>query len=208
VGNKYPSTLLVSLADKLEKIADKQVRQDIETEIRKADLDLLAKDNELSARIDAIAALSLTFKVGNTTYQYGKAYAYTPTFQGFGTPTAITFYWKRNFLSNEITIFPGKFTTGTVTAVEARVGLPILDNTTQLVSDSTLVPSIVLCGYWVRGTNPGAAAQPAVLIESNVGYVTFGFTSGGLAKVNGNAVFNNTEAESMYCSVSIQGWNA
>lgn len=47
MGNKYPSTLLVSLADKLEKIADKQVRQDIETEIRKADLDLLAKINEI-----------------------------------------------------------------------------------------------------------------------------------------------------------------
>ena len=48
MADKFPSTLLVSLADKLAKLGDDPSRRDVETEIRKADLDLLDKINQLS----------------------------------------------------------------------------------------------------------------------------------------------------------------
>lgn len=60
MADKYPSTLLVDLKEKLEKISDQTVRQQIETEIRKADLDLLKKINEVQAAIfAAIGAIPL-----------------------------------------------------------------------------------------------------------------------------------------------------
>ncbi len=47
--------------------------------------------------------------------------AYTPTFTGFGTATAIEFWWKR--VGDSIQI-KGKFTAGTLTSTEARISLP------------------------------------------------------------------------------------
>ena len=52
----FASTLLVNLKDKLDKITDQSVRNDIETEIRKADLDLLDKINQLSSALATIQA--------------------------------------------------------------------------------------------------------------------------------------------------------
>ena len=51
MADKFPSTLLVSLADKLAKLGDDPSRRDVETEIRKADLDLLDKINQISQQI-------------------------------------------------------------------------------------------------------------------------------------------------------------
>ena len=53
----FASTLLVNLKDKLDKISDQSVRNDIETEIRKADLDLLDKINQISQQLSTIQAL-------------------------------------------------------------------------------------------------------------------------------------------------------
>ena len=207
MSDKYPSTLLVSLADKLAKISDESVRRDIETEIRKADLDLLVKINTIAASVPS--SLSPTFTVGNSTYKYGHAYSYTPAFQGFGTPSGVSFFWIRYFLSPLLFVW-GKLTAGTTTAVEARAGLPILDNTTQLVSDSTLVPSIMLCGSWTRTNAVGAGGEPTVLIESGIGYLTFGYQdtgTGGLNKKTASSILSSNETASLYASVPINGWN-
>lgn len=52
-----------------------------------------------------------------------KAIAYTPTFQGFGTPTEVDFTYT--IVGRDFIIIDGEFRAGTTTAVEARVGLPV-----------------------------------------------------------------------------------
>lgn len=201
MSDKYPSTLLVSLADKLAKITDEAVRRDIETEIRKADLDLLAKINEIAAGVQNVTQ---TFTVpGWGTFNFGKWYPYPagqPVFTGFGTPTNVSFAWKREGGSLKI---KGKFTAGTTTAVEARISLPL-----SLTSDAALVPSIMECGdYIYNGTGNTIFF---VLIESGVGYVTLGMqssTTSALTKINGN-----THAAGQILSVDkveipVSGWN-
>lgn len=47
--------------------------------------------------------------------------SYSPTFNGLGTPTSVTAYYKR--LGNTLHIW-GQFVLGTTTASEARIGLP------------------------------------------------------------------------------------
>lgn len=204
MADKYPSTLLVTLADKLAKISDEAVRRDIETEIRKADLDLLAKINEVYA---SIANVSQTFTVtGWGTFQFGKWYPYTPTFTGFGTPTNVSFCWKREGGSLKVM---GKFTSGTTTATEARISLPV-----SLVSDATLVPSIRLAGpAWIVSAD-GSAAHTIPLIESGVGYLTFGRTwSSGAAidnftKQNANGLTaNGIDVSLTDIEIPVSGWN-
>ena len=111
---------------------------------------------------------------------YGKSYLYYPLFQGFGAPTGVNFFWQRKPGSNTITVF-GKFTAGTTTQVEARIGIPV-----GLLSDSVLIPSIMACGIFV--TNSALIGSEYCLIESGVGYVTCGnqsATASGLNKVTG-----------------------
>ena len=82
MADKFPSTLLVSLADKLAKLGDEPSRRDVTKEIPKADLDLLDKINQLAQQVAS---------AGSPT----KEVAYTPTFTGFGTVSAVNFTWTR-----------------------------------------------------------------------------------------------------------------
>jgi hypothetical protein len=99
---------------------------------------------------------------------------YTPTFQGFGTPSAVEFEWRQVGEDVEIR---GKFTSGTSTGVEARVGLPA-----GLTSASTaIIPSLQMIGS--SSTSGLTADNKSVLVEPNVTYVTFGNgTNGGTSE--------------------------
>jgi Major tropism determinant N-terminal domain len=134
--------------------------------------------------------------------------AYTPSFQGFGTPTGVNFFWSR--MGNRIKVM-GKFTSGTTTAVEARIGLPIV-NSVQLVSDAALIPSIMMApGMWNNASaSYGTVSQvPIVLIESGVGYVTFGSlgTGSGFAKTTGSAMCATGQTISLWFELPVSGWN-
>ena len=98
----FASTLLVQLKDKLDKITDQSVRNDIETEIRKADLDLLDKINQIAQQVSSSASPT-------------KEVIYTPTFHRLRAraPT-VNFTWTR--VGNRIKVM-GVFTPGTSTAV-------------------------------------------------------------------------------------------
>lgn len=127
---------------------------------------------------------------------------YTPTFQGFGTPTNVEFEWRQNGESVEIR---GKFTSGTPTAVEARVGLPA-----GLTSGGTnLIPSIQMVGKNTRSA--AAAVDYSVLVEPSVTYVTFSIQDGtraGLTKQNGDQLIGSGQAFSFFASVPCAGLSA
>jgi hypothetical protein len=129
--------------------------------------------------------------------------AYTPTFTGFGTVTSISIFSRRVGDSLEIM---GNFTVGTSTAVEARVTLGFNGTGGNVTSDATKVPNIRLAGYAVFSVV--TANQNYPLIESNVGYITFGITNGsaaGLSKQNGSTIISSAII-SINARIPISGW--
>ena len=126
---------------------------------------------------------------------------YTPTFQGFGTPTNIEFEWRQSGESVEIR---GKFVSGIPTAVEARVGLP-----GGLTSAGTsLIPSIQLIGYGQRAIS--TTQQYGVLIEPSVAHMTFSAqgTTSGVTKRNATDLVNGGDSFSFFASVPCAGLTA
>lgn len=128
---------------------------------------------------------------------------YTPTFQGFGTPTNIEFEWRQVGESVEIR---GKFTAGTTTAVEARVGLPA-----GLTSAGTsLIPSLQISGNAINN-NSGSVQVFYTLIEPSITYVNFGYkdaSSSPLSKKNASDICGTGQAFSFTASVPCAGLSA
>jgi hypothetical protein len=131
-----------------------------------------------------------------------KEVAYTPTFTALGTsPSSINFFWSRS--GNRVKVM-GKFTAGAVpSATEARISLPSLSAT--LISDSTLIPSIQVCGvFGCNATN----LDMYCLIESGVGYITISnIVDGFLTKNTGSAHISGGGVCSLQFEIPIQGWN-
>lgn len=193
--NTYPSTLLVDFKDK----SDPKAMQE---EIRKADLDLLDKINKISGTIPT--NFSTTFKIGNDTFNFGQWYDYSTTvaFTGFGAPSAINMLWMREFLSANAKIW-GVFTSGTPTATEAQMTLPL-----SIISFSTIA-TLQHCG--TIATSATGAVQWLALIESSKSYITFGNQLAGVAglvKRNGNNLngIGLATVVSIQCEVPIEAW--
>ena len=128
--------------------------------------------------------------------------AYTPTFQGFGTPTNIQMQWRQVGENVEVR---GKFTSGTSTAVEARVGLPA-----GLTSAGTnKIPSIQEVGE--ATSSELATGDYTVLIEPSVTYITFGYQTGsvgGLTKTNGSNLVTSGNNFSFFASAPCSSFTA
>lgn len=127
---------------------------------------------------------------------------YTPTFQGFGTPSNVEFEWRQVGENVEIR---GKFTSGTPTAVEARVGLP-----GGLTSAGTsLIPSLQTVGLMARDVN---TSNPfSILVEPSVSYVTLGLYAGNspLQKRLATELFSTSGiTASFFASVPCSGLSA
>lgn len=126
---------------------------------------------------------------------------YTPTFQGFGTPTNVEFEYRRVGENIEVR---GKFVSGTTTAVEARVGLPA-----GFTSAGTgTIPSIQIVG--ALGHSVASTVFNSVLIEPNVNYVTFGDSSatGTINKLNASTRFAAGQTIGFFASVPCAGLTA
>ena len=128
--------------------------------------------------------------------------AYTPVFTGFGTVTAIevTSHREGAFL-----VLNGKFTPGTVTAVEARMTIGF--NGVSGSVTSTAIPSIRIAGHATFGL--ASAVSPEILIEPSVNYVTFGqqgTSNAGLTKLNGTPL--GTTISFTNVLIPIVGWTA
>jgi hypothetical protein len=128
--------------------------------------------------------------------------SYTPTFNGFGTTTAVEMWWRRVGDSVQVR---GRWTNGTTTAAEARVGLP-----SGLTTDSAKLVSIQKVGDFTQGTSYAAAHDQQVLGEPGATYLTFALesaTQAGLTKQNGN-FFGNTAVMSVNATVPVTGWSS
>lgn len=131
-----------------------------------------------------------------------KEAAYTPTFTGFGTATSVNFTWTR--VGNRLKVM-GKFTTGTVTATEARISLP-----GSLVSDAALVPSIEVCGIAIQLNAATTFFGLYCLIESGVGYITIGAqtsVNSAQTKALGNAISPSNQPFMVMFELPVSGWN-
>ena len=145
------------------------------------------------------------FQMTRSNYIYGTPVtdwqSYTPTFNGFGTPTNVDFQWRRVGSDVEIR---GKFTSGTTTAVEARVGLPSITS-----ADTSRIASLQLCGFGAR--NVANAENIQILIEPSVTYFTLGRQESALAgvtKQNGNGIAASGNIISFFARAPISGWSS
>lgn len=132
--------------------------------------------------------------------------AYTPTFTGFGTATSVSFFSRR---VGDCLHIIGKCTTGTATGVEARVTLGFGGTNANVTADATKIASIRNVGSWALSAT-SATVVKAVLIESGVGYITFGINvtvTAELTKTTGST-FGNTTDISMEAIIPITGWHA
>lgn len=150
-----------------------------------------------------LAAL-VTDEGGSDKLLFGTPFVtYTPTFTGFGTPSGVSIWSRRVGDSLHIR---GKFVSGTVTAVEARMTLGFNGTNGSINSDATKVASIQLAGTLVL--NGATPASFYTLIESNVGYITFSTqsaTANALAKLNGTGLGTGTTI-SLTAEIPISGW--
>lgn len=155
--------------------------------------------DDIVAMLSDVSLLETSVVTPNITAWQG----YTPTFQGFGTPSAVEFEWRQVGENVEIR---GKFTSGAATGVEARIGLP-----SGLTSAGTsIIPSLQQIG---TGSFSGVTAGQsfAILQEPSVSYMTIGGNTGGLSalsKSNGNAYFSTGTILSFFASVPCAGLSA
>jgi hypothetical protein len=145
-----------------------------------------------------VSLLETSVTVPNLTAWQG----YTPTFQGFGTPTAVEFEWRQVGENVEVR---GKFTSGTSTAVEARVGLP--NGYTSAATN--IIPSITVAGY----AAVNATTVPTMmLIEPSVTYMTIGLQvatgSGAFTKINASTLLSSGSQLGFSASVPVLGLSA
>lgn len=135
------------------------------------------------------------------TQNYGWT-AFTPTTQGFGTTTSNECFHARD---GEDMLIRCKLTTGTPTAVEARLTLP-----NGLTSKSTaFIPTIQNVGQWARGV-ASSSNYGGILIEPGVTYVTFGAVYAAAAnpftKLNGTGVVAGGDIVNITARVPIAEW--
>lgn len=154
---------------------------------------------DYTVKLDNIEFNSTAEVIGSV---IGEWTSYTPIFQGFGTPTNVSVQWRRVGSSVEIR---GRLTTGTTTAVEARLGLP-----NSIISRSN-VATLEHVGHVLRNVVLTGIYQFPVYIEPNVSYLTFGRitnTDNWVAKQNGNALFGGGENITIMASVPISTWTS
>jgi hypothetical protein len=126
--------------------------------------------------------------------------SYTPTFTGFGTVSTYNCRHKRD---GEDLLIKCTFTSGTPTAVEARVSLP-----GSLVSKSNL-NTVELAGFLDFDSSASTIWHHNVLIEPSVGYVTFGAkgsSAAPLTKQTASSQFSNGIKLSFEARIPIEGW--
>lgn len=115
--------------------------------------------------------------------------SYTPVFTGFGTVTVSNFKYR---LVGSVLEIMGTFTSGTVSATEARISFP-----GNFTTESDY-PTISNAGVWFEDTST-ATHGGAILAEASTSYMTFGTdgTFGGstinpLSKVSGSTLASTT----------------
>lgn len=130
---------------------------------------------------------------------------FTPTFDGLGTVTAIEMHWER--VGPNMRVW-GNFTTGVVTANQARIYLPA----GILTADGDILPSITMVGlgFSDTNTNPGGK-EISVLAQSRENFLRFSLVRTdsavrALTSQLGNAVFFSSTKYAINAIVPIIDW--
>lgn len=129
--------------------------------------------------------------------------SYTPTFQGFGTPTNVSVRWRQNGGSVEV---EGKFTVGTPTATTAYFTLPNSYNTSSALPSGTS-----LVGKCVRFAGASAYEKGITLLtQPSLSYIGFGVdgdsgTTDPSTMLNGNIFSAAGNTFTFFASVPIAG---
>jgi hypothetical protein len=147
-----------------------------------------------------VSLLETSFESANITAWQG----YTPTFTGFGTPSAVEFEWRQVGENVEVR---GKFTSGTTTATEARISLP----NGYSSAGTGIIPSIQNAGTVAYSSFGASVFGYYALIEPSVSYLTVGrqtSTTGSLTKANGDALANSGQLLSFNASIPVSGLTA
>jgi hypothetical protein len=131
----------------------------------------------------------------------------TLAWQGLGTVTN-NLFCKRN--GGDLLIH-GKFTTGTTSASEGRMPLPLWDGVQLTSSSSRISSGVNFLGEVVRvGISGTTYFESGILVQPNVSYLNFGTqqstTSVGTI-LNGNSVFGSSEVEQLETiRIPIESW--
>jgi hypothetical protein len=149
------------------------------------------------------------FNVGPQAKLYGSAQtdwvSYTPTFTGFGSPSAIDIQWR---MSGPDLLLKGTFVSGASTNTEARISLP--SGMTSVVSTSSLRTA----GEYYKGVS-STTHGGSIFVESALGYITFGEsgTYGGstinsVVKANADTIISSGNIFTFTATVPIAGWSS
>jgi len=130
----------------------------------------------------------------------------TSSFTGFGTVTNINTHCKRQ--GGDLLV-KGYFTSGTPTAVEARVSLPIWNGVQLVSAGSSVIPATQLAGDAVYSTQNSTYFRHSVLIDPSVSYFNFGVQSSTLTamvKALGTQAGSLNNVLSITARIPIEGW--
>jgi hypothetical protein len=129
---------------------------------------------------------------------------YTPTFEGFGTPTNISVWSKRGA---DTLYLRGRFTAGTVTAAEARLILGFNGVAGVVASSATKVTANQIAGSVVQSRSVAAAWY--TLVGPGEAYIKFGIqtsVNAGISPAGASAIFATGDVISFTAEVPINGW--
>lgn len=141
-----------------------------------------------------------------TTWNSSTEYTnYTPTFAGFGTPSAVLVHYSRNGKMLRVT---GVATTGTVGGSTIQIGLPGAITISSLLSLRTLVGTLTRDSTLSSYTSASVICIAGDNFVNVGGYIAGGVTAGLSPNTPqpGTSIFNNNEKESFYFEVPIFGW--
>lgn len=127
--------------------------------------------------------------------------AYTPTFQGFGTPSSVDCQWARNGKNIQLFI---EFQSGTNTAVEARIGLP-----TGLTIDNSVIVSPTIQSLGLLISSYASGSVWGITGTGTDDHIKVTRLTGGVNQttpINGDG-FGNNERLTFTTSIPITGWN-
>lgn len=125
---------------------------------------------------------------------------YTPTTNGFGTPTGVNFSWCR--AGDRVQVY-GRLVTGTVTAAEARIGIP-----TSTCSGTVTGGLNAPMGTFARNV-AGTVVERYLFTAGGAAYLMFGVNdtvSAPFTAQNGNAIFSSGETVGINFSCAVTGW--
>lgn len=127
--------------------------------------------------------------------------AYTPSFQGFGTPTDVSARSRRIGSNLEVMI---QFTSGTSTADQGRVGIGF-DGTDGNVDVASWVDSSSqLLGKFHNTLT--SSFSGGLVSMAGADYLCFVNQNNGLSLRDGDAVANSGTIMSLMASIPIEGW--